>query len=241
MLFLFLGITHLIGSTGSKPDFTPKTVSSIGNILDILIRKRNFNLCDLISSSVGISIVETNPRRDSTPFFGYRNENPWTPFHSAAVLGEKRIVEMLFRKFPYAYCFCEDLAHLFDYSPAEVALMEGHSEVARILGGVNTVERCRKAFNCFSPNSKAPPFAGDLLIAILERDFHSMGQLIDEYGEAILYQPSFDESQKSFYRTQSDLNALSLISRLFCFSFAEWVEKKNILIPPSEFISRDAK
>jgi len=38
------------------------------------------------------------------------------------VLGEKKIVEMLFRKFPYAYCFCEDFAHLFDYSPAEVAL-----------------------------------------------------------------------------------------------------------------------
>jgi hypothetical protein len=47
MLFLFLGITHLIGPKGSRLDFTAKTVACMGNILDILIRKRNFALCGL--------------------------------------------------------------------------------------------------------------------------------------------------------------------------------------------------
>lgn len=241
MLFLFLKMTHLIGSQGSKLDFTPKTVCLIGNILDILIRKQNFDLCDLISSSVGISIVETNPRRESALYVGYVNENPWTPFHSAAVTGDKRIVEMLTRKFPYAYCFCENFSHLFDYSPADVALMEGHTEIAKILGGVRGLEECRRAFNCYSPNSKAPAYCGNLLKSILERDFRMLDQLIDEYGESILYAPNFDEGDRGFYRQQSDLNAISLVSRLFCFPFAEWAKKRKILIPPSEFLERDTK
>lgn len=241
MLFLFLGMTHLIGPIGSKPDFTPKTGCTIGNILDILIRKQNFDLCDLISSSVGISIVETNPRRESTLYVGYGNENTWTPFHSAAVLGDKRIVEMLVRKFPYAYCFCEEFAHLFDYSPSDVALMEGRPEIAKILEGVKTVESCRQALNCYSPKANAPAYAGDLLKAILERDFIFLDKLIDEHGDGILYLPNFDESDRGFYREQKDLNAISLVSRLFCFSFAEWVKKRNILIRPAAFLERDTK
>lgn len=241
MIFLFLGMTHLIGPLGSKPDFTPKTVCTIGNILDILIRKRNFELCDLISSSVGVSIVETNPRTESTLYVGYSNENPWTPFHSAAVLGDKRIIEMLVCKFPYAYCFCEEFANLFDYSPSDVASMEGHIEIAKILGGTKTVESCRQAFNCYSPKANAPAYAGDLLKAILERNFTLLDKLIDAHGEGILYLPNFDESDRGFYRAQRDLNALSLATRLFCFSFAEWMKKRNILIPSSEFLERDTK
>lgn len=241
MIFLFLGMTHLIGPMGSKPDFTPKTVCTIGNILDILIRKRNFALCDLISSSVGISIVETNPRRESTCYVGYKNENTWTPFHSAAVTGDKSIVEMLVRKFPYAYCFCQDFSDLFDYSPSDVAFIEGHNEIAKVLGGVKTVENRRKAFNFYSPKPESPVYSADLLKAILERDFSLLDKLIDEHGESILYQPNFEESRDGFYMSQSDLNAVSLVSRLFCFSFAEWVKKRKILIPSSEFFERDTK
>jgi ankyrin repeat protein len=241
MIFLFLGMTHLIGPMGSKPDFTPKTVCTIGNILDILIRKRNFALCDLISSSVGILIVETNPRRESTLYVGYGNENTWTPFHSAALLGDKRIVEMLVRKFPYAYCFCEDFAHLFDYSPADVALMEGNAEIAKILGGTKTVGECRTLFNCYSPKKDAPSYAGDLLKSISARDFMVLDKLINEHGEGILYLPNFEESDRGFYREQRDLTAISLVCRFFCFPFAEWVKKRNILIPPSQFFERDTK
>ena len=241
MIFLFLGMTHLIGPMGSEPDFSPRSVCTIGSILDILIRKRNFDLCDLISSSVGISIVETNPRMESTLYVGYNNENIWTPFHSAAITGDTRIVEMLVRKFPYAYCFCENFAHLFNYSPADVALMEGLTESARILGGTKTVESCRKTFNVYTPKSNAPAYAGDLLKAILDRDFSLLDKLIDENGENILYQPYFNESDRGFYSERTNLNALSLVSRLFCFSFAEWAKKRNLHIPISEFLERDTK
>ena len=241
MIFLFLGMAHLIWPMESTPAFTPRSVCTIGNILDILIRKRNFDLCDLISSSVGISIVETNPRMESTLYVGYNNENTWTPFHSAAITGDTRIIEMLVRKFPYAYCLCENFADLINYSPADVALMEGLTESARILGGTKTVENCRKAFNVYSPKSNAPAYTGDLLKAILERDFNLLDKLVDEHGTTILYQPYFNESDEGFYMEQTDLNAMSLVARLFCFSFAEWAKKRNLLIPVSEFLERDRK
>jgi hypothetical protein len=119
--------------------------------------------------------------------------------------------------------------------------MEGNTEISRILGGTKTVGECRKAFNCYSPKSNAPGYAGDLLKSIFERDFRMLDQLIDEHGEGILYLPNFEESDRGFYREQRDLSAISLVCRLFCFPFAEWVKKRSIVIPSSQFFERDTK
>ncbi len=131
MLFFLMGRGH-----NPSESFSVRTLSSLGNTLDILIRRGNYDLCDKVSSYEGISIVETNPIVGTTIYIGYDNENPWTPFHSAAVLGEKDILQMLLRKFPHAYCFSKEFAGFFDYSPGEVALLEGHTEVARMLVSV---------------------------------------------------------------------------------------------------------
>lgn len=242
MLFFFLGLKHLVGPIPFRVGFSAKTVSCIGNTLDILIRKRNLALCDLVSSAEGISIVETNPRCKSAMYVGYSNENPWTPFHSAAILGEKKIVEMLLRRFPHAYCLSKEFAHLFDYSPGEVALAEGQIEVARMLGESQTVLSGRKAFNHFSMLQNAPSHLKNLLKAIEERDFIQMDKLIAEYGENILYQCDFCElHEQSFYWNLSNLNAFSVVSRLFCVSFADWLKKNRIQVSPQEFLKRDPK
>lgn len=227
MIFRFLEIAHSLGSNES-------TVSPIGNVLDILIRKRNFDLCDLISSSVGISIVETNRRRESAPYVGYSNQ--WTPFHSAAALGDKKIIEMLIHKFSYAHCFSKDSAMFDKYSPSLVASIQGNTKIAQVLGDIGSLERYPKAF--YIPSSDAPGYARDLLQAVLERDFDLLDKLVGKYGEDILYQPYF-KGDNYFYESQEGLNTLSLVSRLFCFSFAEWAEKRALVISPLELLDRD--
>ncbi len=247
MIFFFLGLCHLTGPLGSQTKFSGKTVSCIGNILDILIKKRNLALCDLISAAEGISIVETDPRRESALYVGYYNENPWTPFHSAAVLGERKIVEMLLRRFPHAYCLSKEFAHLFDYSPGEVALIEGHVEIAHLLGETRTVTSYRKTFNHLSTIQNATSYSKDLLKAIEEKDFTLLDKLIAKHGKEILYQGNFYEPldnagiSPSFYCNSNNLNAFSVVARLFCIPFAQWLKEKNIEIAPQEFLERDQK
>ncbi len=236
MLFFLMGRGH-------KPSesFSVRTLSSLGNTLDVLIRRGNYDLCDKVSSYEGISIVETNPIVGTTIYIGYDNENPWTPFHSAAALGEKDILQMLLRKFPHAYCFRKEFAGFFDYSPGEVALLEGHTEVARMLGEAGTIENCRKAFGRFHIAKKAHSHARNLLKAILEKDFPSMDRLLEEHGESILFQPNFNTDLGGIYMRSWGLNAFSVISRLFYVSFAQWLKEKKIEISPQEFLERDRK
>lgn len=242
MLFLLLKFGHFLSPLDSKASFSASLNSRLGNTLDILIRRENFELCDLISSTTGISIVDTNPRIWSTLYIGYLNENQWTPFHSVAVLGEKKIAEMLLRKFPHAYCFNEEFEDVFDYFPDEVALIEGHKEVASILEGPNTTTRCQQTFNRFFVHKNAPLYSNDLLKALSEKDFYLMDKLIEEHGEKILFEYNFYEPHEdSHYMTTDKLNALSIISRLFSVSFANWFKEKKIYIPIKEFMERDQK
>ncbi len=241
MITQLLGYGHLMRTVYPFTSFNASTLSALGNTLDILIRKRNFSLCDFVSSAEGISIVETNPRVGSAMYIGYSNENPWTPFHSAAVLGERKIVEMLLRKFPYTDCFNQEFADVFDYTPGEVALVEGHTEVAKLLGESRTVLSGRQAFNHIAPIKNAPSYSKDLLKAISERDFSLLDKLIAEHGNEMLYQPSFNEPHRSSYMEHDDLNAFSVVARLFCVTFAEWLKTRNIQIVPKEFLGRDQK
>lgn len=241
MLFSLLGLGHLIRPLDPSESFSARTLSCLGNTLDILIRKRNFALCDLVSSAQGISVVETNPRIGSALYIGYNNENPWTPFHSAAVLGEKGIVQMLLKKFPHAYCLSEEFMNLFDYSPGEVSLVEGHVEVAKLLGETRTIASCREAFNHFSILQNAPSYSKDLLKGILERDFLLMDKLLAEHGNEIFYQRNFYEDRRTRYREHNNLNAFSVMARFFCVSLAEWLKERKIHVSPQEFLGRDRK
>ncbi len=236
MLFFLMGRGH-----NPSESFSVRTLSSLGNALDILIRRGNYDLCDKVSSYEGISIVETNPIVGTTIYIGYDNENPWTPFHSAAVLGEKDILQMLLRKFPHSYCFSKEFAGFFDYSPGEVALLGGHTEVARMLGETGAIENLRKAFGRFHIAKKAHSYARNLLKAILEKDFPSMDRLLEEHGDSILFQPNFNTDLGGIYMRSWGLNAFSVISRLFCVSFAQWLKEKKIEISPQEFLERDQK
>lgn len=241
MLFLLLKLGHLIDPLDVIQDaFGVATFSYLGNVLDILIHKRNFEMSDLFSSVGGISCIETNPRVRSTLYIGYHNENPWTPFHSAASIGDKKILEMLLHKFPHAYCLSKEFEHLFDYTPGEIALLQGQTELAAMLGESRSISDCRNAFDMFSIKENSPSYAKDLLSAILQRDFALLGRLLEEHGKGILYEQSYD-SPSSSYRQKQDLNAFSVISRCFCLSIGDFFEQRKIAMSPQEFLQRDEK
>lgn len=243
MLFFLLEIGHLLKPTLPKNSFSAKSRSWIGNSLDILIRRRNFSLCDEISSYEGISIVETNPRVGTDMYIGYRYEWQWTPFHSAAVLGEKKILEMLLKKFPGAYCFAEEFARDFDFKPGDLAQIEGHTEVAQLLGCKKNKKQVDEVFNQLLVLKDAPEYASSLLEALLQRNFLALDQLLEEHGEKIFYQKNYDvhNAVSSLYYTNLPLNALSAIARLFCASASDWFHKKSINIPIQEFVNKDKK
>lgn len=220
------------------------TTSCLGNCLDILIRKRNLELVDFFSASEGISSVEANPRLTiGINLFKYQNELPWTPFHSAAVMGNMEMVELLFNRFPHAYCFCEEFRDSFACSPAEVALAEGHTEIARMLGDTRSVESCRQDIDhLFVQEDEIVPYAQDLLDAIRTRNFAWVDKLLAEWGgDDIFYEQIFYEDYKSSYRKKDKLTAFSAISRSYAFSFSEFFQERDISIADWEFIQRDSK
>lgn len=235
MIYFFLEINHILFDYQKRKEFFAGKPSLIGNILDILIRQENFELSDLVSSSEGISIVETNPRIYSTTYIGYTHEYQWTPFHSAAAIGDIKTFEMLLKKFPYAYCLSKDFQKYFDWSPREIAILQGHTDIARLLPAFTDYQS--KRFSC-QPNT--PPHCIDIAQAIQEGTFEQIEQIIEKYGIECLYHPCFAWPSPSQYEVNNNLTALSLVSRLFSFQFAEWASRKNIQINPQEFL-RDNK
>ncbi len=116
MLLFLLEVGQSLKTCGSRDGFSAKNLSCAGNVLDLLIHKNNFDLCDLVSSHDGIRIVETNPRAHSDLYIGYRNEYQWGPFHSAAASGNKEIIAMLLKKFPDASCFQKNMKTFLTFS-----------------------------------------------------------------------------------------------------------------------------
>ncbi len=241
MIFLFLKLGHLIGPQDlSSKGFDSSTVSLLGNVIDILIRKGNAELLDLFSSAQGISAVETNPNVRSTVYVGYRNEYPWTPMHSAAVMGKVAPVEMLLKKFPHAFCLSETFQHLFSYSPGEVAVLEGHQKVAKLFGEQRERIECLKDYCSFSVRKDAPTYMQALLEAFLERDFGTVGEQLERYGHHILSINAFD-SHDSRYVELDKLNFFSVASRCLSISFFTFLKKTGVSIPEEEFRERDTK
>ena len=101
LIDFFLKIPKLDRFRIKRSQCSLRILSYAGNILDILIRKRNHGLLDYYAS-IGIpDAVETNPRVFSTLYVGYRNEHQWTPFHHAACLGDIRSLQILLKHFPH--------------------------------------------------------------------------------------------------------------------------------------------
>lgn len=208
--------------------------SCLGNILDIFIRKRNYELLDYYSPIGGVSAIETNPRLYSDLYIGYRNEYQWSSIHYAAVMGDLQSLEILLKHFPNPTCLQEEYRKHYFFSPGEVAIAEGHIQVAKLLNYDVDVTSYRDSLKIYALRKDEPEYMLRLANAIIERDKGAINDFLDKYGVNILSKKSFKTDNTQYYE-KVKFNAFSIACRCFALSFLSHITEKNIEVPALEF------
>jgi ankyrin repeat protein len=121
--------------------------SNFGNVLDILIRKKSVELVDFFSNVNGVESLDIAYFWDCTPSRSIDYEE-WTPFHSAAVSGQVEIFNMLMEKFPFVPEVTKPKLYVdleSAVSSLDLALLEGHTSISKMLGFKKDVKKYRKS------------------------------------------------------------------------------------------------
>lgn len=214
------------------------TQSIFGNVLDILIRKKDFGLVEFFSNIGGLEPLDNKympydcPRRSI-------NDRDWTPFHSAAVSGQVKILEMLIRKFPCVLAIKKNVLGCCglrrETSVADLAVLEGTSSIKKKLQlDHEDTQEHRKLF--MKRNSYETDFSyrKELCDAIRYRDIKKLKEVIKIKGVESLFER---EEKKGFFT--SDLenpNACDFATFVYSLPFFDFLIEKQIEIPIDEFL-----
>jgi len=242
MIDFFLGIPKFDQITTKRTVCSVRKLSGVGNVLDILIRKGNHTLLDYYSPIGGPHAVETNPRVFSAMYVGYKNENQWTPFHFAAVLGDIKALQILLKHFSNASCLDEHFKEHYFFSPGEVALAEGHVEASKLLGYEGDIKSYRKSMKVFSLRNGEPKYMEALANAVIDRDEKFIDDFLNTNGAEAFSRQSFKTDIRK-YHCEHKINLYSIACRIFALSFLARLIEKGISIPEAEFsdyLIRDA-
>jgi len=234
MIDFFLNIPKFDQISTKRSLCSVRRLSGLGNILDILIRKRNQTLLDYYSPIGGPHAVETNPNIFSAMYVGYNNENQWTPFHFAAVLGDIDALQILLKHFPNASSLDEDFKNQYCFLPGEVALAEGHVEAAKLLGYEGDIESYRQSMKVFSLRDGESKSMEVLANAVINRDEKSIDDFLNKNGVEAFSRQSFKTDIRKYY-SEDNLNLYSIACRTFAFSFLNALIEKGVSIPDNEF------
>lgn len=210
--------------------------SLFGNILDILIRKKDFELVDFFSSIGGVDCIDSALFRYDIP--RQRDQEEWTPFHSAAVSGQENIFEMLINKFPYLpsktneklTCSLEDSS----VSVYDLAILQGSQKIKQLLHIDISTEQYRNEFMKLNNYEEGFPDRKEVCSAIRHRDMKMLQSFVESKREAFLF-----EREKGKWSLEPP-NALEFAEYLYCLPFFDFLLENKIEIPEREFFPRNS-
>lgn len=215
----------------------PSAQSLFGNILDILIRKKNFELVDFFSNIGGIACLDTNYLPYSTP--ERWGERGWTPFHSAIVSGQEKTFEMLIHKFPYFLSAIKKSKLSYsrigsDLSILDLALLEGSQNIKQLLNIKNSTYEYRSAYMKRNWYETDFPDRKEICDSIRHRDMKKLHYVIETRGASFLF-----ERRKKNKGSLDPPNALGFAEYVYSLPFFDFILESNLQIPEKEFFPRN--
>ena len=217
---------------------SPLLQSNFGGLLDILIRKKNFELVDFFSNICGSTAMGL----DESLLFPMRciSDQRWTPFHSAVVSGQDAIFKMLMEKFPHMPAITEAkptaLLHEDPTSVVDLALLQGNTSIKRLLKTKEPTQEYRRRFMRKNWYETGFPSRKPLCSAIRYRDIEKINEVINSQGIDVIFDRKEKTGTENAFQALENPNALDFAAWVYSLPFFDLIIERKVKIPLSGFL-----